>query len=157
MIPEHEQFTDRVRSVFRRVEDEAKDLNHQRMGTEHLLLGLIGQSDGLAAEVLGTMGVQLPEARSIVEEIVGRDRSPVSGTLEWTPRARMVIELSVTAAHQFRHVHVDTEHLLIGLLREGMNIPEYQGKGMGAGVLETMGLRLDSIHDETLRVAGRQQ
>jgi ATP-dependent Clp protease ATP-binding subunit ClpC len=137
-------------------EDEARAMNHRRKGTKHLLLGLPRERDGLAAGVLATMGLELSGARLTVEWILGRGDEPVAGKLGWSPRAAKVLDLSVAEARRLDHPGVGTEHLLLGIVREGRSIPPDQGKGIAAGVLETRGLPLRAVRDAVLRAMGAE-
>jgi ATP-dependent Clp protease ATP-binding subunit ClpA len=113
-------------------QEEAQRLNHNYIGTEHLLLGLVREGEGIAAKVLGNLGVELSKARSAVEFIIGRGDRMVIGDISLTPRAKKVIELAVEDARRLRHNYVGTEHLLLGLIREG--------EGVAIGVLQSLGV-----------------
>lgn len=154
MASDHEMFTDRARHVFALAEEEARGFNHARMGTEHLLLGLMRESDGLAARALTNMGVRLAKVRSTVEYILGRGQTTVIGEMDWSSRARKVFELSIEEARRAKHDYADTGHLLLGIVREGEGIPAGEGKGIAAGVLETLGLELGSVRRQVLREMG---
>lgn len=139
-----EKFTQRSRTVLRLAQEEAQRLHHNYIGTEHLLLGLVREGEGLAAKVLISMGVSLPTIRERVEHIIGRSkhvRKP-SGELPLTPRAKKVFELAVDEAHRFNHHYIGTEHLLLGMIREG--------EGIAAGVLEDLGIGLQRVRREVL-------
>src|SRR5581483_4656869 len=136
-----DKFTDRARRVLTLAQEEAARFNHNYIGTEHLLLGLVREGDGMAAQVLRSLGVELNRVRSAVEFIIGRgDRMIVSET-GLTPRAKKVIELAVDEARRLGHDHVGTEHLLLGLVREG--------EGIAAGILNTYGV-LGKVREQTL-------
>ncbi|MDQ3657724.1 MAG: hypothetical protein M3457_21945 [Chloroflexota bacterium] len=154
MAPDHEMFTDRARRVLALAEEEARSLNHSRMGTEHLLLGLMRESDGLAAKTLTALGVRTSKVRSTVEYILERGHTTVSGEMDWSPRARKVLGLSIDEARRSNHDYVGTGHLLLGIVREGEGIPVGEGKGIAAGVLETLGLELGSVRRQVLEMAG---
>jgi hypothetical protein len=140
---EFEQFTERARRVLSHAQEEAQRFNHNYIGTEHLLLGLLRDPDSLATKVLGDMGVRLEDARRAVEHIIGRGDRSVLGEIALTPRSKMVIELAVDEARRLDHHYVGTEHLLLGLVREG--------EGIAAGVLESLGVTLDRARANTLR------
>ena len=139
-----DRFTDRARKVLTYAQDESQRFHHNYIGTEHLLLGLIRQGDGVAAHVLEDMNVELPKVRTAVEFIIGRGDRPVTGEVGLTPRAKRVIELAIDEARQLGHNYVGTEHLLLGLIREG--------EGIAAGVLESLGVSLDRTRAEVIRV-----
>src|SRR5439155_17166677 len=119
---------------------------HHYIGTEHLLLGLVRQEEGVAAKVLHDLDVDLLKVRSAVEFIIGRGDRIVLGEIGLTPRSKKVIELSVDEARRLNHHYIGTEHILLGLLREG--------EGIAAGVLESLGVRLEQARRETLAVLG---
>jgi ATP-dependent Clp protease ATP-binding subunit ClpC len=129
-------------------QDEAQRLDHHYVGTEHLLLGLVREGDGLAARVLENMHVELHQVRTAVEAIIGRGQRPIPAAVGLTPRAKRVIELTVTEARRLGDDHVGTEHLLLGLLREG--------EGIAAGVLESLGLTLNRVDAAVRAELGRQ-
>src|SRR5205085_4247728 len=122
----------------------AQRFQHNYIGTEHLLLGLVREGEGVATKVLTKLGVELNRVRSRVEFIIGRGDRIVLGEIGLTPRAKKVIELAVDEARRMNHHYIGTEHLLLGLLREG--------EGIGAGVLESLGVRLERARRETLAV-----
>ena len=126
-----DKFTDRARKVLTLAQEEAQRFNHNYIGTEHLLLGLVREGEGVAARVLENMGVELPKVRTAVEFIIGRGDRPVVGEIGLTPRAKRVIELAIDEARRLGHNYIGTEHLLLGLVREG--------EGIAAGVLERSG------------------
>jgi ATP-dependent Clp protease ATP-binding subunit ClpA len=138
------RFTDRARRVLVLAADEARLLKHDYVGTEHLLLGLIGEEQGIAAKALESLGVSHQTVRGKVEEIIGTGFKEVSGQLPFTPRARKVLELSLKEALELGHNYVGTEHLLLGLIREG--------EGVAATVLIETGLDHDQIREEVLRL-----
>lgn len=139
-----EKFTERARKVLTLAQEEAHRFNHSYLGTEHLLLGLVREGDGVAARVLGSKGVQLPKVRSAVEFIVGRGDSMIVGEIGLTPRAQNVIKLAVDEARRLNHHYIGTEHLLLGLLREG--------EGIACGVLESLGVNLEAVRGDVLQV-----
>ncbi|HEX5467333.1 MAG TPA: ATP-dependent Clp protease ATP-binding subunit [Candidatus Limnocylindrales bacterium] len=139
-----EKFTDRARKVLTLAQDEAQRFNHNYIGTEHLLLGLVREGEGVAARVLENMNVELPKVRTAVEFIIGRGDRPVVGEVGLTPRAKRVIELAIDEARRLGHNYIGTEHLLLGLVREG--------EGIAAGVLESLGVNLDKVRHEVIRV-----
>ncbi len=125
-------------------QEEAQRFNHNYIGTEHLLLGLVREGEGVAAKVLSNMNVELNKVRNAIEFIIGRgDRAPV-GEIGLTPRARKVIELAVDEARRLGHHYIGTEHLLLGLVREG--------EGIAAGVLESLGVNLEKVRQQTIAV-----
>ncbi|MDI6856965.1 MAG: ATP-dependent Clp protease ATP-binding subunit [Dehalococcoidia bacterium] len=144
MADRFDKFTERARRVLTLAQEEAQRFNHNYIGTEHLLLGLVREGDGVAAKVLANLGVELNKVRSAVEFIIGRgDRSSV-GEIGLTPRAKKVIELAVDEARRLNHHYIGTEHLLLGLVREG--------EGIAAGVLESLGVNLERVRAETTRI-----
>ncbi len=145
MSSRFEKFSERARRVLSLAQEEAIRFNHNYIGTEHVLLGLVRESEGVAARVLGNLGIDLTKIRSAVEFIIGRGERPVSGeNIGLTPRAKKVIELAVDEARRMSHHYIGTEHLLIGLLREG--------EGVASGVLESLGVTLDKVRAETQRL-----
>src|SRR5579885_3292139 len=139
-----ERFTDRARSVVVLAQEEARLLNHNYIGTEHLLLGLIRESAGIAATALERLGVSLEVVRSRVEEIIGYGGSSPRGHIPFTPRAKKVLELSLREALQLGHNYIGTEHLLLGLIREG--------EGVAAQVLAQLGLDLALVRQELIQL-----
>jgi excisionase family DNA binding protein len=139
-----DKFTERARHVLTLAQEEATNLSHNYIGTEHLLLGLLREGEGVAATVLTGLGVELARVRSGVEFIIGSGDKPPAGEVGLTPRAKKVIELAVDEARQLGHHYIGTEHLLLGLVREG--------HGIAAGVLESLGVTLEKVRAETLRV-----
>src|SRR6202142_3058385 len=139
-----DKFTDRARKVLTLAQDEAQRFNHNYIGTEHLLLGLVRQGGGVAPRVLENMNVELAKVRTAVEFIIGRGDRPVVGEVGLTPRAKRVIELAIDEARRLGHNYIGTEHLLLGLVREG--------EGIAAGVLESLGVNLDKVRHEVIRV-----
>ena len=141
MASRFEKFTERARRVLSLAQEEAQRFNHNYIGTEHILLGLVRETDGVAARVLSNLGVELQKVRAAVEFIIGRGERTAPGEIGLTPRAKKVIELAVDEARRLNHHHIGTEHLLIGLMREG--------EGVAAGVLESLGINLDKVRGET--------
>ena len=139
-----EKFSERARRVLSLAQEEAQRFNHNYIGTEHILLGLVRETEGVAARVLSGLGVDLSKVRSAVEFIIGRGEKPAQGEIGLTPRAKKVVELAVDEARRMNHTYIGTEHLLIGLLREG--------EGVAAGVLESLGVTLEKVRAETHRI-----
>jgi ATP-dependent Clp protease ATP-binding subunit ClpC len=131
--PVFERFTDRARRVVVLAQEEARLLGHDYIGTEHLLLGLLRESDGVAGRTLDALGISLPAVRARVEEIIGRSSEPLpGGQMPFTPRAKKVLELSLREAINLGHNYIGTEHLLLGLIREGEGVAPQVLVGMGA-------------------------
>ena len=139
-----EKFSERARRVLSLAQEEAQRFNHNYIGTEHILLGLVRETEGVAARVLAGLSVDLTKVRSAVEFIIGRGERPAQGEIGLTPRAKKVVELAVDEARRMNHTYIGTEHLLIGLLREG--------EGVAAGVLESLGVNLEKVRAETHRI-----
>jgi len=143
-------FTERAQRVILIAQEEAKRLNHDYVGTEHILLGLIALGEGVAAQVLANLGVDLRRVRSEIEKIVGTgDNVMLLGEIPFTPRAKKVLEYAVEEAQHMGHSYVGTEHLLLGLIREE--------EGVAARVLENLGLRLEVVREEVLNLLGEGQ
>lgn len=139
------RFTKRARRTLELAQEEAQRLGHHYMGTEHLLLGLVREEEGLAAQVLKSMGIQLEQARSEVEFIIGHGKhGPEEWTGRMTPRAKKVVQLAVDEARRLDHQFVGTEHLLLGVLREG--------EGIGAQVLKKLGVDLRAARAKTIEL-----
>ena len=149
MASRFEKFSEEARRVLSLAQEEAQRFNHNYIGTEHVLLGVVRESDGSAAKVLAGLGVELNKVRSAVEFIIGRGERSVGGEIGLTPRAKKVIELAVDEARRLSHNYIGTEHLLIGLMREG--------EGVAAGVLESLGVTLDKVRAETGRVLSQTE
>jgi len=143
-IDRFNKFTERARKVLHLAQEEAQRLKHNYIGTEHLLLGLIREGDGVAAKVLSNLGVDLDKARISVESVLGRGNRVVIGEIGFTPRAKKVIELAVDEARRLHHHYLGTEHLLLGLVREG--------QGIGAGVPESLGVSLEKVRTQTMQI-----
>ena len=139
-----EKFSERARRVLSLAQEEAQRFNHNYIGTEHILLGLVRETEGVAARVLSGLSVDLTKVRSAVEFIIGRGERPAQGEIGLTPRAKKVVELAVDEARRMNHTYIGTEHLLIGLLREG--------EGVAAGVMESLGINLEKVRAETHRI-----
>ncbi|MGN6699299.1 MAG: ATP-dependent Clp protease ATP-binding subunit, partial [Thermomicrobiales bacterium] len=148
MADKFDKFTERARRVLTLAQEEAQRFNHNYIGTEHLLLGLVREGDGIAARVLNNLGVQLPKVRSAVEFIIGRGETMIMGEIGLTPRAKKVIELAVDEARRLNHHYIGTEHLLLGLVREG--------EGIAAGVLESLGVSLEKLRAQVIQVLSSQ-
>ncbi len=144
MASRFEKFSERARKVLTYAQEEAQHLNHSYIGTEHILLGLLREEEGVAAKVLTNVGAGLNKVRASVEFIIGRGEKPSAGETGLTPRARRVIELAIDEARYLGHNYIGTEHLLLGLLREG--------EGIAAGVLDSFGITLDRARAETTRI-----
>jgi hypothetical protein len=144
-----DKFTDQARKVLTLAQDEAQRFNHNYIGTEHFLLGLVREETGVAARVLDNMNVELAKVRIAVEFIIGRGNQPVMGEVGLTPRAKRVIELAIDESRGLGHNYIGTEHLLLGLVREG--------EGIAAGVLESLGVNLDRVRHEVIRVLNSQE
>src|SRR6266851_1901295 len=140
----YDKFTERARKVLSLAQEEAQRFQHNYIGTEHLLLGLVREGEGVAAKVLSGLGVELNKVRSAVEFIIGRGDRIVLGEIGLTPRAKKVIELAVDEARRLNHHYIGTEHLLLGLVREG--------EGIAAGVLESLGVNLEKVRRHTLAI-----
>src|SRR2546423_15724228 len=130
-----ERFTDRARRVVGLAQEEARMLNHNYIGTEHILLGLIHEGEGVAAKALQELGIELMVVRTQVGAMIGQGQSVPAGHIPFTPRAKKVLELSLREALQLNHNYIGTEHVLLGLIREG--------EGVGAQVLQKVGADLD--------------
>ena len=140
-------FTDRVRKVLAMAREEAIRLQHDYVGTEHIILGLIREGDGVASAVLTTLNVDLEQIHERVEEWVRKGKATIAlGELPYTSRAKKVLEFAMAEARDFNHSYVGTEHLLLGLLREE--------KGIAARVLTSLGVTLEEARGETLKVLG---
>ncbi|HYO48380.1 MAG TPA: Clp protease N-terminal domain-containing protein, partial [Chloroflexia bacterium] len=149
MSDRFDKFTERARKVLQLAQEEAQGLGHNYIGTEHLLLGLLGESDGVASRVLASLGIELGKVRPAVEAAIGRGTYDVTGEVGLTPRAKRVIELAVDEARRLNHHYVGTEHLLLGLVREG--------EGTGARVLEDLGVSLETIREKVIEVVSSVQ
>src|ERR1700710_1359806 len=144
-----ERFTDRARRVVVLAQEEARMLNHNYIGTEHILLGLIHEGEGVAAKSLESLGISLEGVRSQVEEIIGQGQQAPSGHIPFTPRAKKVLELSLREALQLGHNYIGTEHILLGLIREG--------EGVAAQVLVKLGADLNRVRQQVLQLLSGYQ
>jgi ATP-dependent Clp protease ATP-binding subunit ClpC len=141
------RFTERAQKVLVLAQDEAKRFNHSFVGTEHILLGLVREGEGIAAKVLLSLGVELDSIRSEVEKLIGKgDQRPVNQGVNYTPRAKKVIELAIEEGQNLGHNYVGTEHLLLGLIREG--------EGIAAQVLVNLGADLQRARKSVLDLLG---
>jgi ATP-dependent Clp protease ATP-binding subunit ClpC len=141
-----ERFTDRARRVLALAHEESRMLNHHYIGTEHILLGLIREGEGVAAQALESLGISLEVARPLVEEIIGRGRNAPGGRIPFTPRAQKVLELSLREALQLGHHYIDTEHILLGLTREG--------EGVAAQALVKVGADMHRVRVKVAELLG---
>jgi ATP-dependent Clp protease ATP-binding subunit ClpC len=139
-----ERFTDRARRVVVLAQEEARMLNHNYIGTEHILLGLIHEGEGVAAKALESLGISLEAVRQQVEEIIGQGQQAPSGHIPFTPRAKKVLELSLREALQLGHNYIGTEHILLGLIREG--------DGVAAQVLVKLGADLNRVRQQVIQL-----
>ncbi|GAA3101005.1 hypothetical protein GCM10017600_33970 [Streptosporangium carneum] len=143
-----ERFTDRARRVVVLAQEEALRLGHGHIGTEHLLLGLVGEEEGVAGRALRSFGIGGEQVRAEIEETVGRgDREPV-GHIPFTPRAKKVLELALREALGLHHAYIGTEHILLGLIREG--------EGVAAQVLVNRGAHLEAVRGQVVALLGRR-
>ncbi|MDX6325980.1 MAG: ATP-dependent Clp protease ATP-binding subunit ClpC, partial [Nocardioidaceae bacterium] len=139
-----ERFTDRARRVVVLAQEEARMLSHNYIGTEHILLGLIHEGEGVAAKALESLGISLEAVRAQVEEIIGQGQQAPSGHIPFTPRAKKVLELSLREALQLGHNYIGTEHILLGLIREG--------EGVAAQVLVKLGADLNRVRQQVIQL-----
>jgi ATP-dependent Clp protease ATP-binding subunit ClpC len=139
-----ERFTDRARRVVVFAQEEARLLNHNYIGTEHVLLGLVREGEGVAAQALTSMGIGLDAVRGQVEKIIGQGQAAPTGHIPFTPRAKKVLELSLREALQLGHNYIGTEHILLGLLREG--------EGVAAQVLQQLGADLNRVRQTVIQL-----
>ena len=139
-----ERFTDRARRVIVLAQEEARELNHNYIGTEHILLGLIHEGEGVAAKALESMGINLEDVRREVIDIIGHGTQPVTGHIPFTPRAKKVLELSLREGLQMGHKYIGTEFLLLGLIREG--------EGVAAQVLIKLGADLPRVRQQVIQL-----
>jgi len=144
-----ERFTDRARRVVVLAQEEARMLNHNYIGTEHILLGLIHEGEGVAAKGLEALGISLEGVRAQVEEIIGQGQQAPSGHIPFTPRAKKVLELSLREALQLGHNYIGTEHILLGLIREG--------EGVAAQVLVKLGADLNRVRQQVIQLLSGYQ
>src|SRR6202140_1880697 len=144
-----ERFTDRARRVVVLAQEEARMLNHNYIGTEHILLGLIHEGEGVAAKALESLGISLEAVREKVEETIGPAGSSTTGSPPLTPRAKKVLELSLREALQLGHNYIGTEHMLLGLVREG--------EGVAAQVLVSLGADLSRVRQQVIQLLSGYQ
>jgi ATP-dependent Clp protease ATP-binding subunit ClpC len=144
-----ELFTDRARRIVVYAQEEARLLDHSYVGTEHILLGLIREGEGIAVEALDAQGIGLETVRQQTEELIGRGPHPLpKGRIPFTPRAKKVLELAFSESRQMGHSHIGTEHILLGLVREG--------EGVAAQVLSRLGADLTRLRAQVLRLLADQ-
>ena len=146
LVEVFERFTDRARRGVVLAQDEARMLNHDYIGTEHLLLGLIGEGEGVAARALESLGISLDAVRQQVEQVIGRGEQAPSGHIPFTPRAKKVMELALREANDLGHSYIGTEHILLGLIREG--------DGVAAGVLTGLGADRPRVRQQVTQLLG---
>src|SRR6202167_5838793 len=139
-----QRFTDRARRVVVLAQEEARMLNHAYIGTEHILLGLIREREGVGARALESLGISLDAVRQQVEEIIGRGEQAPPGHIPFTPRAKKVLELSLRESVQLGHTYIGTEHILLGLIREG--------DGVAAQVLVKLGADLNRVRQQVIQL-----
>jgi ATP-dependent Clp protease ATP-binding subunit ClpA len=142
-----DKFSERARYVLQLAQEEAQRFNHNYIGTEHFLLGLVREGEGIAAKVLGNLGLELNKVRSAIELVRAQGSQTRRAEIGLTPQAKKVIEFAVDEARRFNHGYIGTEHLLLGLLREG--------EGVGAGVLKSLGVNLDGARAEITRILAK--
>jgi ATP-dependent Clp protease ATP-binding subunit ClpA len=144
-----DRFNDRAKRVLALAQDEAVRFNHNYIGTEHLLLGLVREGEGVAARVLDSLGVELSKVRKAVEFIIGRgDATTAPSEITLSPRTKKVIAIAVDEARELGHSHVGTEHILLGIVREG--------EGIASGVLESLGVSLEKVRYQVIATLGQQ-
>ena len=139
-----DKFTERARKVLSLAQEEAQRFNHNYIGSEHLLLGLVREGEGVAAKVLSNLGIELNRVRSAVEFAIGRGDRLVLGEIGLTPQAKKVVELAVDESRRLNHHYIGTEHLLLGLVREN--------SGIAAQVLQSLGVDLEKVRTQTIQV-----
>jgi ATP-dependent Clp protease ATP-binding subunit ClpA len=144
LVEVFERYTDRARRVVVLAQEEARRLNHNYIGTEHILLGLIHEGEGVAAKTLESLGISLKAVRQQVEEIIGPGQQPLSGHYPFTPRVNKVLELASREALQLGHNYIGTEHILLGLVREG--------EGVAAQVLVKLGADLNRVRQQVVQL-----
>jgi ATP-dependent Clp protease ATP-binding subunit ClpC len=145
--PTFDRFTERTLDALSLAQDEARRLGHEYTGTEHVLLGILRRSDSVGARILEGLEVRLEAVRSAVEQIVGRGPMRRAGERHMTPRLKHVFELALKEAKSLNHSYVGTEHLLIGMLREG--------EGVGALILRDLGVSIEQVRSDALRIVGK--
>jgi ATP-dependent Clp protease ATP-binding subunit ClpC len=139
-----ERFTERSRQVVVLAQDEARALKHNYIGTEHLLLGLLREDEGLAARVLESLDITVEEVRAQVERVVGRGDEPLTGQIPFTPRAKKVLELALREALVLGHNYIGTEHILLGIIREN--------EGVAARILLDFNADPEKVRDAVIRI-----
>src|SRR5256712_4106684 len=144
-----ERFTDRARRVVVLAQEEARMLNHNYIGTEHILLGLIHEGEGVAAKALESLGISLEGVREQVQELIGQGQQAPSGHIPFTPRGKKVLELSLGEALEVGHNYIGTEHILLGLIREG--------EGVAAQVLVKLGADLNKVRQQVIQLLSGYQ
>src|SRR5512139_689588 len=144
-----ERFTDRARRVVVLAQEEARMLNHNYIGTEHILLGLIHEGEGVAAKALESLGISLEGVRAQVQQIIGQGQQAPTGHIPFTPRAKKVLEYSLREALQLGHNYIGTEHILLGLIREG--------EGVAAQVLVKLGADLNKVRQQVIQLLSGYQ
>jgi ATP-dependent Clp protease ATP-binding subunit ClpC len=143
-----ERFSDEARRAVVLAQEEARMLNHDYIGTEHILLGLLRETEGVAAKALQALGITLDAARQQVEEMIGRGKNDPTGHISFTPRAKKVLELSLREAIDFHHDYIGTEHILLGLLREG--------EGVAVQALVRLGVDLNQVRLQVVQLLGQE-
>ena len=144
-----DRFNDRAKRVLALAQDEAIRFNHNYIGAEHLLLGLVREGEGVAARVLDSLGVELSKVRAAVEFTIGRgDATTSPSEITLTPRVKKIIELAIDEARKLGHSHVGTEHLLLGIVREGESV--------ASGVLQSLGVKLETVRHQVIAALGRE-
>jgi ATP-dependent Clp protease ATP-binding subunit ClpC len=139
-----ERFTDRARRVVVQAQEEARILDHNYIGTEHILLGLIHEGDGVAAKVLESLGISQETVRQRVEKVIGRGKQAPSGHIPFTPQSKKVLELALRESRALGHNYIGTEHILLGLIHEG--------DGVAAQVLTGLGADLNGAREQVIRI-----
>jgi ATP-dependent Clp protease ATP-binding subunit ClpC len=139
-----ERFTDRARRVVVLAQEESRKLNHNYIGTEHLLLGLLHEGEDVGAQALRSMGISLEAVRAQVEEFIGKGQTEAPGHIPFTPRAKKVLELSLRESKQLGHNYIGTEHILLGVIREG--------EGVAAQVLQKLGAELSKVRQQVVQL-----
>jgi len=144
-----DRFNDRAKRVLALAQDEAVRFNHNYIGAEHLLLGLVREGEGVAARVLDSLGVELSKVRAAVEFTIGRgDATTSPSEITLTPRVKKIVELAIDEARKLGHSHVGTEHLLLGIAREGESV--------ASGVLQSLGVKLETVRHQVIAALGRE-
>ena len=138
-----ERFTDRARRVVVQAQEEARTLNHHYIGSEHILLGLIREGEGVGAKALESLGISLDTVRQQVHQIIGRGQQAPSGHIPFTPQAKKVLEMALPESKALGHHYIGTEHILLGLLREG---------GVAAQVLVKQGIDLNRVRQQVIQL-----